>query len=69
VPGASAKRGALAALGGSVPNLLDPPPGCRFAPRCAYAMPRCSADLPPMIDIAGDQRVACVLYDEKSRAA
>ena len=35
VPGASAKRGALAALGGSVPNLLNPPPGCRFAPRCA----------------------------------
>ena len=69
VPGASAKRGALAALGGSVPNLLDPPPGCRFAPRCAHAMPRCSAELPPMIDIEGDQRVACVLYDEKTRAA
>jgi oligopeptide/dipeptide ABC transporter ATP-binding protein len=69
VPGASARRGALTALGGSVPNLLNPPPGCRFAPRCAHAMPRCSASLPPMIDIEGGQRVACVLYDAKTRAA
>jgi len=43
VPGAAAARGALAALGGSVPNLLRPPPGCRFAPRCAHATPRCDA--------------------------
>jgi peptide/nickel transport system ATP-binding protein len=69
VPGTSAERGALAALGGSVPNLLNPPPGCRFAPRCGHATPRCSTSLPPMIDIEGDQRVACVLYDEKTRAA
>jgi peptide/nickel transport system ATP-binding protein len=69
VPGTNAERGALAALGGSVPNLLNPPPGCRFAPRCRHAMPRCSAGFPPMIDIDIDQRVACVLYDEKTRAA
>jgi peptide/nickel transport system ATP-binding protein len=69
VPGASAERGALAALGGAVPNLLKPPPGCRFAPRCGHAQPRCSSALPPMIDLGADQRVACVLYDEQARAA
>jgi peptide/nickel transport system ATP-binding protein len=33
-----------AAIKGSVPDLRDPPSGCRFHPRCPHAMPRCSTD-------------------------
>ncbi|MET0605728.1 MAG: ABC transporter ATP-binding protein [Beijerinckiaceae bacterium] len=69
VPGRSAVRGALSALAGSVPNLLRPPPGCRFAPRCPHAMPRCDAGAPPMIGVAAGQQVACVLYDKTAEAA
>ncbi|WP_342359644.1 ABC transporter ATP-binding protein [Terrarubrum flagellatum] len=69
VPGAKMKRGALAALGGSVPNLLRPPHGCRFAPRCAQAAPRCEQRFPPMIEVGARQSVACTLYEETARAA
>jgi len=38
----------LQAIGGRPPNLLDPPPGCRFAPRCPYAQPKCREEAPPL---------------------
>jgi peptide/nickel transport system ATP-binding protein len=38
----------LAAVGGRPPDLVDLPPGCRFAPRCPYAQPRCMAEEPPL---------------------
>jgi peptide/nickel transport system ATP-binding protein len=65
-PRATGRRTRLPALGGRVPDLLDPPAGCRFAPRCPHAMPEC-ATRPAL---AGDEghRVACWL-DEHSRAA
>ena len=68
-PGAKMKRGELEALGGSVPNLITPPPGCRFAPRCAQAMPRCDARTPPMIPIGADHGAACLLFEQAARAA
>jgi oligopeptide/dipeptide ABC transporter ATP-binding protein len=68
-PGAQASRGALAALPGSVPNLIRPPPGCRFAPRCAHAQPRCETRAPPTVAAGPDQSVACVLYDDRAEAA
>ncbi|WP_340138259.1 oligopeptide/dipeptide ABC transporter ATP-binding protein, partial [Stenotrophomonas maltophilia] len=36
----------LEAIGGSVPNLLNPPPGCRFASRCRFALPACTETMP-----------------------
>ncbi|MFC5745836.1 ABC transporter ATP-binding protein [Actinomadura rugatobispora] len=41
-------RGPLRTIPGSPPSLLDPGPGCRFAPRCAHAGPRCLAEEPPL---------------------
>jgi oligopeptide transport system ATP-binding protein len=38
----------LTPIPGSPPNMLAPPPGCPFAPRCPYAMTRCLAELPPL---------------------
>jgi peptide/nickel transport system ATP-binding protein len=51
----------LAAIAGVVPSLLEPPPGCRFAARCEFAMPVCTAATPPLRRIATDHEVACVL--------
>jgi peptide/nickel transport system ATP-binding protein len=38
----------LAAIPGRPPDMVNPPPGCRFAPRCSVARPRCSEDQPPL---------------------
>jgi oligopeptide/dipeptide ABC transporter ATP-binding protein len=39
----------LRAIAGRPPDLVNPPPGCRFAPRCPYAQPRCLTEEPPLI--------------------
>jgi oligopeptide/dipeptide ABC transporter ATP-binding protein len=49
-------------LQGEVPSPINPPSGCRFHPRCAYAMPHCSEVEPVDKDIAPGHRVACHLY-------
>ncbi len=59
----------LEAIPGTVPSLLDPPPGCRFAPRCRYAMAKCREAVPPLTDIGGGHRVACVLVQDELVAA
>jgi peptide/nickel transport system ATP-binding protein len=46
-------------LEGTPPNLADPPPGCRFHPRCPLAMEVCSRSVPTMIGTAPGHRVAC----------
>ena len=48
----------LASIDGTVPDLRNPPPGCRFAPRCPFAVARC-AEQPPLAEIAPDHRAAC----------
>jgi peptide/nickel transport system ATP-binding protein len=40
----------LAVIGGRPPDLIDPPPGCRFAPRCPYAQARCHSEAPPLVE-------------------
>jgi peptide/nickel transport system ATP-binding protein len=37
-------------IGGRPPVLINPPPGCRFAPRCKYAQERCTVEEPPLIE-------------------
>jgi peptide/nickel transport system ATP-binding protein len=56
------KRTRLAAIGGVVPSLIDPPPGCRFAPRCRSAMPACTDAVPELRTIEAGHKVACILY-------
>ena len=51
----------LAAIAGVVPSLVEPAPGCRFAARCQFAMPVCTAATPPLRQIGPDHKVACVL--------
>jgi peptide/nickel transport system ATP-binding protein len=40
----------LAVIGGRPPDLIAPPPGCRFAPRCPYAQARCHEVPPPLVE-------------------
>jgi peptide/nickel transport system ATP-binding protein len=53
----------LEAIGGSVPILIDPPIGCRFAPRCRYVMGVCTETEPLLREIAPGHRMACHLGD------
>jgi len=39
----------LATIPGRPPDLVNPPPGCNFAPRCLYAQPRCHVEEPPLV--------------------
>lgn len=52
----------LDSIKGSVPNLVNPPPGCKFHPRCPHSMPLCSKQIPPLLDVEGGRLVACHLY-------
>ena len=52
----------LEVISGTVPDLLDPPPGCRFAPRCRFAKPECTDRTPPLREVRPGHKVACVLY-------
>ena len=54
-------RQKLVSIPGNPPDLLDPPVGCRFHPRCPYAAPLCVLDEPPLAEVAPGQRAACVL--------
>jgi peptide/nickel transport system ATP-binding protein len=56
------KKLRLEAIAGMVPSLIDPPPGCRFAPRCKFATPACTEAVPELRAVETDHKVACILY-------
>ena len=58
----------LRIIPGTVPRLIEPPPGCRFHPRCEYAMEICSEQEPQLAEVEKEHAVACHLYtsDKKS---
>lgn len=47
---------------GLPPDLVSPPPGCRFHPRCPYAMEVCKTQEPPITRITANHHVSCWLY-------
>ena len=50
----------LAAITGRPPDLIDPPSGCAFSPRCPYVQPRCREEVPPLSAVDDpDHRFAC----------
>jgi peptide/nickel transport system ATP-binding protein len=46
-------------ISGSVPSLLQPPQGCRFNPRCPYALKVCTDERPKLVEVERDHYVAC----------
>jgi len=52
----------LEAIPGSVPNLISPPGGCRFHPRCEHAMKICREKFPPATEMSEGHKVSCWLY-------
>jgi oligopeptide transport system ATP-binding protein len=67
VPDPAARRPARIVLGGDPPSPVDPPPGCRFHPRCPWAMDVCRAVDPPPFVTPGGTTVHCHLHTEGPR--
>jgi len=55
----------LKAIKGTVPDLVNPPSGCRFHPRCPHVMDICKSERPPFIEIEPNHYVACYLFKGK----
>ena len=55
----------LQSIEGNVPNLVTPPPGCRFHPRCPHVMDVCRREFPAMKEINKDHLVACYWVEQK----
>ncbi len=60
IPSENKKK--LEGIPGIVPELVSPPPGCRFHPRCPRAMAICSREKPSSLEAVKAHRVACHLY-------
>jgi len=59
----------LAAIAGSVPPLTEHFAGCRFAPRCASALPACASTPPALLPLGASRSVRCILYADGESAA
>jgi oligopeptide/dipeptide ABC transporter ATP-binding protein len=61
-PRSEGDRGRLPTIPGVVPDPSDPPPGCRFHPRCPEAFADCPRSEPHEIEVGEGHRVACFLH-------
>ena len=61
------QEGELQSIEGSVPNLVTPPSGCRFHPRCKHTMDVCRKSFPELVEVGKDHWVACYLWTDRSR--
>jgi peptide/nickel transport system ATP-binding protein/oligopeptide transport system ATP-binding protein len=60
-----ARKRKLEVISGMVPNPLHFPPGCRFHPRCKYALDVCREQEPKMEQIGAQHQVRCFMYDRE----
>ncbi len=59
------ERVRMQSIPGTPPNLLDPPTGCRFHPRCQYAMEICKKEEPKLVQVGKAHAVSCHLVNRK----
>jgi len=64
VPDPETKRKRII-LKGEVPSPINPPPGCRFHPRCPHVMDICKKEVPTLVEVAPGHKVACFLYSKE----
>ncbi len=57
----------IESIPGYPPDLRNPPPGCRFHPRCPYAMNKCRREKPPLIDLGDGHIVSCWKHVESEK--
>ncbi len=62
IPRLDVEKERLRIIPGTVPRLINPPAGCRFHPRCEYAMAVCSEQEPTPVEIGHGHTVACFLH-------
>jgi oligopeptide/dipeptide ABC transporter ATP-binding protein len=63
------EKSELTVLRGAIPDLTEPPTGCRFHPRCPMAMPVCAEKEPPTFAVGADQTAKCWLHASERIAA
>jgi peptide/nickel transport system ATP-binding protein len=59
VPKLDQQQDELGSIPGDPPNLIKPPPGCKFHPRCPFATDKCKVDEPPLVEYAPGHSAAC----------
>jgi peptide/nickel transport system ATP-binding protein/oligopeptide transport system ATP-binding protein len=65
IPRIDDEKESLSVIPGMVPDLSNPPAGCRFHPRCANRFEPCDQKVPPLLAVAPGHRVACFLCGER----
>jgi peptide/nickel transport system ATP-binding protein len=63
---AAARKQRLETIAGVVPRLINPPVGCRFAPRCSFATDECRSAQPALREIEAGHKAACIRAEEMS---
>lgn len=63
IPSRSHDRGNLVAIKGTVPELIDPPPSCRFVDRCSFAVEVCAQEDPLLGEVEDGHGVACFIHN------
>jgi oligopeptide/dipeptide ABC transporter ATP-binding protein len=58
------KKSSRILLTGDVPSPANPPSGCKFHPRCRYAQPVCSQEIPQLVEYSPDHYAACHLVKD-----
>jgi peptide/nickel transport system ATP-binding protein/oligopeptide transport system ATP-binding protein len=67
VPDFDDRRTHLESIAGMPPDLITPPPGCRFHPRCDMAHTDCAAVDPPLTSLGPDRATACRYHEEMAQ--
>jgi peptide/nickel transport system ATP-binding protein len=62
IPSGSKEKARLKPIPGTIPDLENPPRGCKYASRCPSAMPICQENKPKLVEIKPNHKVACYLY-------
>lgn len=69
IPSRTHARGKLVAIKGTVPELIDPPPSCRFVERCTYAVDVCGEMDPVLEQVEDGHGAACFIHNPPDSAA
>jgi len=68
IPSGGRARQPLRSIEGQPPALTDLPPGCAFAPRCAFATEACRAGRPALVPVGPDHLSACIHHERVARS-